>query len=170
MNAPDRKTSALNRKAWLIVAFCCVYLGFQLFMIVRGHFVESKHFAFWMFPESTFFRASLSRLLIDGREVKTRSGLWDVKTENGLVEYEWQSFVKCYRLDRLETRERSKGTFDDTVKYFQAALDYVAERIPEDKTTYQLILTIRFQRAGGPEEVMVLESKPRMARSGKGRS
>ena len=131
-------------------------------MIIRGHFVESKHFAFWMFPESTYFRASLIRVLADGTEVKTRKGAWTVDTEGGPVDYRWQSFVNTYKLNRLESRERSKGTFDDTVKYFRAALDYVAERIPQDKSTYQLVLRIEFERAGGPEQTIVLESKPRL--------
>lgn len=131
-------------------------------MIVRGHFVTSKHFAFWMFPEATYFKANLSRLLLDGREVTTSDGSWAVRTGSGKVEYHWQDFVSGYKLDRLGSWERSKGTFDDTVKYFQAALDYVAERIPDDKVTDRLVMTIRYERAGGRERVMVLESLPRL--------
>jgi hypothetical protein len=58
-------------------------------------------------------------------------------------------------------KQRSKGTFADTLKYFQAALNYVAERIPEDKVTQQLMLTIEYRRAGGPKEIIVLKSMPR---------
>ena len=152
-----------RRRAWAILAFVAAYIGVQLFMIVQGHFTLSKHFGFWMFPESTYFTATLGRVTVDGREIKTDKGVWTVQTASGKVRYKWQSFVKMYKLDRLETRERSKGTFDDTVKYFQAALNYVAERIPEDKSTYQLVMKIRYQRAGGPKQTLVLHSKPRLA-------
>src|SRR5262245_47858705 len=118
------------RRASFIILFCAAYLAFQIFMIVRGHFAESKQFAFWMFPESTYFRATLTRVLTDGREVATSRGAWAVRTESGKVEYDWRDFVQGYRMDRLGSRERSKGTFDDTLRYFQAALDHVADRIP----------------------------------------
>jgi hypothetical protein len=131
-------------------------------MIVRSHYTPSKHFGFWMFPESTYFRASLSRVLLDGQEIKTKKGSWAVTTKSGETQYKWKSFVQGYRMDELEVRVRSKGTFADTLKYFQAALHYVADRIPEDKSTYQLVLKIRYHRAGGPEETIVLESKPRL--------
>jgi len=151
-----------RRQAWFILAFCGVYLAVQVGLIARGHFTASKHFAFWMFPESTYFIASLSRVLADGREVNTSRGSWAVRTESGKVEYHWSSFVHSYRMDRMDRWQRSKGIFDDTLKYFQAALDYVAERIPEDKFTDQLVLTIRYERAGGPQRVIVLESRPRL--------
>ena len=150
-----------RRKVW-VSSFCLLYITFQLFMIVRSHFTPSKHFGFWMFPESTYFRASLSRVLTDGQEVKARKGLWTVTTESGEVRYKWKAFVQGYRMDELDDKVRSKGTFADTLKYFQAALDYVADRIPEDKSTSQLVLRIRYYRAGGPEEVIILKSKPRL--------
>jgi len=161
-------TSRSKRKAWFILAFCSLYIAVQLTFIVRGHFVSSKHFAFWMFPESTYFTASLRRVLADGRQVKTAKGSWIVQTESGQVRYKWQSFVTGYLLDRLEVRQRGKGTFNDTLKYYQAALNYVAERTPQDKETYQLVMKIRYRRAGGPEETIVLESRPRFreARNG----
>ena len=161
-NPTTRTQTALRRRALGILTVCTLYIGLQLFMIVRGHFTPSKHFGFWMFPESTYFTASLSRLLEDGREVKTKKGAWSIDTPNGKVIYRWNTFVDGYRMDLLETKQRSKGTFDDTVKYFRAALDYVAARIPEDKSTHQLIMRIEYRRAGGPKEHMVLESKPRL--------
>ena len=149
-------------KAWLIILFCVIYVGFQVFMIVRAHFTPSKQFAFWMFPESTYFQATLTRLLADGREVITSDGAWAVRTGSGKVEYYWEDFIQGYRMDRLGTWQRSKGTFDDTLKYFQAALDYVAARIPKDKVTDRLVLTIEYERAGAAPEKIVLASKPRL--------
>ena len=149
-------------KAWFIILFCAAYLGFQVFMIVRGHFTSSKHFAFWMFPKSTYFHATLTRVLADGREVITSGGAWAVRTASGKVEYDWRDFVQGYRMDHLETWERSNGTFDDTLKYFQAALDYVAGRVPEDKVTEYLVLTIEYEQAGGAPKTIVLASNPRL--------
>ena len=162
MNPAAVTRQSLRRKAWFIVAFCSLYVALQVFMIVRGNFVASKHFGFWMFPESTYFTATLSRILADGQEVKTKKGSWTVETESGKVRYKWTSFVDTYRMDHLEERQRSKGTFDDTVRYFQAALHYVAERIPEDKATEQLVMRIQFRRAGGPKEIIELRSRPRL--------
>ena len=153
-------TSSSKRKAWLILGFCSLYLGVQLFLIVRGHFVSSKHFGFWMFPESTYFTASLSRVLPNGKEVKTRAGAWTVETQYGKVRYKWNTFVNGYRMDALDVRQRCKGTFADTVKYFQAAVDYVAVRIPDDKETQQLVLRIQYRPAGGHKETLVLRSAP----------
>lgn len=168
MNSLPLTTPSPRRKAWFVLGFTSLYIAAQLFLIVRGHFVPSKHFGFWMFPESTFFTATLSRVLENGEEVAAKKGAWSVETESGKVRYKWKTFVNGYRMDELETRFRSKGTFEDTVKYFQGALDYVAVRIPEDKATKHLVLTIQFRRAGGPKETVVLKSPPRLggARNG----
>ena len=151
------------------MAFCAVYLGIQIFVIVRAHFVPSKHFAFWMFPESTYFNATLTRLLSDGREVSTSNGGWAVRSDDGKVEYYWQDYVREYKLDRLGSWQRSKGVFDDTLKYFQAALDYVADRIPEDKATDRLVLRIQYERAGRPVQEVILESHARLETTTHGR-
>ena len=162
-------TNAQRRRALFILGFCALYLGVQLFMIVHAHFTPNKHFGFWMFPESTSFEANLVRVLNDGSEIKTRKGSWTVQTDDGPVSYQWNSFVQGYRLDRLGDWGRCKGSFNDTVKYFQAALDYVADRIPEDASTARLVLKVRYRRAGGPQEFIVIESKPRLCDSPTGR-
>jgi hypothetical protein len=153
-------TPSSKRRAWLILGFCGLYLGIQLLLIVRGHFVPSKHFGFWMFPESTHFTATLSRVLPNGKEVKTKRGIWTVETKYGKVRYKWNTFVNGYRMDALDERQRCKGTFADTVKYYQAALNYVAARIPEDTETQQLIMRIQYRRAGEEKELLVLRSVP----------
>ena len=166
-SVPNTAGSSRTRAA-LVFTFCALYLFFQVCMIVRGYFVTSKHFAFWMFPESTYFQATLNRVLTDGREVITSDGAWGVRTGAGVVEYHWQDFVNGYKLDRLGVWERSKGTFDDTLKYFQAALDYVAERIHEDVVTHQLVLRIEYERAGELPRGIVLASRPRSGGGGRG--
>src|SRR5436190_23356951 len=161
MSSVSNTVGASRGKAWLILLFCAAYVAFQVFMIVRAHYVPCKQFAFWMFPESTYFKATLTRVLADGREVITSDGAWAVQTGTGKVEYDWQDFVQSYRLDSLGRWERSKGTFDDTIKYFQAALDYVADRMPEDRVTKHLLLTIDYERAGDAVKTLVLASKAR---------
>jgi len=162
MSSAANSVGASKGRAWLILLFCAVYLGLQLFLIVRAHYLPSKHFAFWMFPESTYFKATLTRVLADGREVITSDGAWAVRTDYGNVDYYWGDFVQSYRLDVLGRWERSKGTFDDTLKYFQGALDYVADRIPEDRVTKHLVLTIDYERAGDVVKTLVLASKARL--------
>lgn len=162
MNSAANSVGASKGRAWLVLLFCGVYLGLQMFLIVRAHFGPSKHFAFWMFPESTYFKAGLSRVLADGREVITSDGAWAVRTAAGNVEYDWREFVQGYRLDRLGTWGRAKGSFDDTLKYFQAALDYVADHIPEDRVTKHLVLTIDYEPAGDIVKTLVLSSKARL--------
>jgi hypothetical protein len=159
---PSVLSPAQRRRGWIILAAGAAYLAVQVVLIVRGHFVPDKHFAFWMFPESTYFTARLSRLLADGSEVRTgRGGVWTVPADDGRLTYRWARFVDGYRLDALDTRQRAKGVFDENVEYFRHALDYVAERIPRDTSTRQLVLRIEYRRAGGPREALVLESAPR---------
>src|SRR4026208_1209047 len=101
MSSAANSMGASRGRAWLIILFCAAYIGLQLFIIVRAHFVSSKHFAFWMFPESTYFKATLTRVLADGREVVTSGGVWAVRTDSGNVEYDWRDFVQGYRMDRI---------------------------------------------------------------------
>lgn len=143
----------IPRRPGAILAFTSIYLALQVFMIARGHFVESKHFGFWMFPESTFMTLRLSRVLPRGQRLPVPGGEWVVARQNGeLVTYRWHDFVRGYHIDFLDRRIRSKGTVSDTLRYAAAAVRYVAERIPEDRTTEALQLDVDYQRAGGPPE------------------
>jgi hypothetical protein len=157
MLAQTRRTT----RAFMILGGCTLYLLVQLTMIVRGHFVESKHFAFWMFPESTFFVALLTRETRGGREVHAKRGIWKAGTREAPVKYDWHEFVNDYRLNVLEMRARSKGTWADTSRYFQDALNYVAQRIPEDTVTQRLVLHLVYRQAGGEVEKITLKSEPR---------
>lgn len=145
-----------------IALFCIAYLALQVVVIVRGHFVPSKHFAFWMFPETTMFVARLVRVTTDGQAHHVPGGSWIVPRASGeLVTYRWTDFVRGYRLDILDRKTRSKGTITDTLRYFQAAVENVARRTPEDRETAELVLKIQYQRAGGPVEEVELRSGKR---------
>jgi len=159
--APAFSPSA-QRRSRIILAVCGLYVAVQVGIIVMCHFTSSKHFGFWMFPESTYLRAHLYRVLPDGTEVKTKKGSWKGQTEAGEVRYRWNDYVKGYRMDLLGKKVRSKGTFDDTAKYFQGAVNYVAARTAQDKSTHQLVLRIQYHRAGGPEQMLIYKSPPRV--------
>ena len=149
-------------RSYKIFAFCTAYLGLQLLLIIRGHLTPSKHFGFWMFPESTFFVAKLYRRLENGKEVLAPFGTWSVKNSAGQIKrYEWRDFVSGYEMEDLGVRTRSKGTFSDTSRYFEEALNFIADRIPEDTETKQLLLKLQFDKAGLTRDILVLRSRER---------
>ena len=142
-----------------VAGFVVLYLGIQLFFVLRSHTVTDKKFGFWMFPESTYFRASLARELANGSVVRTRNGAWHArKVDGSRAIFLWDDFVNYYRLGNLESRRRAKGNFQTTLGYFQHALNYVATHIPADSETKKLILTVYYTRSGNPLKVVTLES------------
>ena len=167
MSAPaDCVEDTRRRRAAGIVLFFGLYVSVQIVLIGRGLTAESKHFGFWMFPESTFFVARLGRVLVEGREVRAPGGRWIVPRVTGeLTSYDWRQFVNGYHLDVLERPARSKGSFSDTTRYFQAALDYVADRIPDDRETSQLVLHVEYQKAGAARRSLELRSRERLGGS-----
>jgi hypothetical protein len=149
-------------KPALILAFCVLYLSIQAFFIVRAHFVVDKRFGFWMFAESSRFKAELYREFADGRLEKALHGQWWVTTADGrYILYSWDNYVRRFRLNPLERFSRAKRGIGVTLEYFQQALDYVAERIPEDRETVKLVLRVQYRKAGGPWQYVALESRPR---------
>ena len=154
--------SAMRRlRSIAILGGCVLYLCTQAFVIVRGHFVDSKHFAFWMFPESTRFVAQLFLETKTGRQLPTNRGRWGIGRPPNQVRFDWGHFVNDYRLDFINRKTRSKGTWLDNEQYFQEALNYVIDRIPEDTLTNRLVLRIRVEKAGEAPKDIVLKSKPR---------
>lgn len=146
-----------------ILAFCAVYLSIQVFFIIRAHFDEvDRRFGFWMFAESSRFKAELYRQLKDGRLVKTANGRWSVRTADGAsVSYSWDRYVRDFRLFDLERLKRAKVGMGVTLKYLHGALHYVAARIPEDRETVKLVLKVQYRNAGGPWQYATLESNSR---------
>ena len=153
----------IPRRPASILAFVGLYLAVQIFFIARGHFAASKHFGFWMFPESTFMKLHLVRVLPRGQRLPVPGGEWVVAREDGaLVTYRWRDFVRGYHMDFLDQVVRSKGTVSDTLRYAAAAVAYVAARIPEDRTTEALELEVDYRRAGGtPEHATYTARVPR---------
>jgi hypothetical protein len=148
-------------RALMIVVGCFLYLSIQIFFIVRAHFVDSKHFAFWMFPESTSFYANLSRETYDGREISTKQGTWVVEDGDHFATYRWADLVNDYNLNVLDRRVRSRGSWADSERYFQEALNFFARRIPEDKQTRRLVLRISVKKAGEKKRLVTLRSEVR---------
>ena len=157
-----KEKSSSSKQALWILAFCVAYLAIQLFLIVRGHFVQDKRFAFWMFGESTYFYATLFRELPSGRRLKTRQGMWIASSESGRPkQYAWFQHVNEFRLDYLEKKTRAKTSISITLSYFQKALDYFADLV-DDTETSRFVLEISYSKAGGPKVKRTLYSKRRL--------
>lgn len=152
----------MNQKQRVIsTSIFIIYLSVQLFFIVRAHFIHDKRFGFWMFAESAFFTAKLYRELEDGSMVPTSNGRWTL-TEPGKVSgYNWNQLVRDYRLYNLQDYKRAKGSMSRTMMYFQHALDYVADHIPQDQSTRRLVLKVNYHESGEPWQNTTLKSKVR---------
>jgi len=145
-----------------IVLFVAVYLCAQLYFVTNAYFEEDKRFGFWMFPEASYFRATLYRELSDGQLVPTRDGMWVVrKSSGGAKRYTWDAWVNDFNLNHLETRTRAKTSIALTLNYFQHALDFVAQRISEDAHTKRLVLMVNYTKAGGAPQDVALYSRER---------
>jgi len=151
-----------EKKKIFILSFSALYLAIQIYFIVHAHFVKDKRFGFWMFAESSVFKAELYRKLTSGELVKTNNGFWAVKSPSGeKLVYGWNQFVRDFRLFDLERERRAKSSMANTIKYLDAALDFVIERIPEDRETTQLVLKVQYRKAGMPWQQITLESEYR---------
>ena len=148
-----------------ILGFATLYLAFQLSMIHGAHGREDKRFGFWMFAESTDFEAALVRELSSGERIRAPQGTWTVQNDGGAeTTYRWGAFVREFHLGYLDQVVHAKTGIHVTLKYLREALDYVSERIPEDHETVRLHLVVRYSKAGGPVEEIVLSSKRRELR------
>ncbi len=156
------KLSNNRINVWVIIGFCTCYLLVQLSLITRAHFSDDKRFGFWMFAETTLFSAELYRITVDGKKVKTKNGIWRVNEDGKRLTYSWDRMVRDYRLNSLEREKRAKGSISLTLKFFDAALDYVADRIPDDHETRQLVLTVTYHKVGREKQTVTLESKKRI--------
>jgi hypothetical protein len=149
-------------RSWAILAFATGYLVFQLAMIVGAHGREDKRFGFWMFAESSDFQTVLIRELGSGERVQAPQGAWTARGAGGAeTTYRWGEFVREFHLGYVETFVHAKTGMYVTLKYLGEALDYVIVRIPEDHETVRLHLVVRYSKAGGPLEEVVLSSKRR---------
>jgi len=155
------KVPQLKISTWSVVIFCACYVVVQLFFISNAHFSSDKRFGFWMFAESSIFKAELYRITTKGDRVKTQNGFWTVNEKGKRVVYSWNQFVRDYRLNYLEKEKRAKVSMSITLKFFDAALDYVADQIVDDKETKQLVLLVTYSKACGEEYRVTLESKMR---------
>ena len=146
-----------------ILAFVAVFFGAQLALVTASYFRGDRLGGYQMFAETTFFNARLYRVTHDGRRVLARGGQWTILSPTGTQKsYRWGAFVDDFRLDRLEDRTRAKIGIDVTLKFFQAALDHVARRIPEDRETLRLEMVVEYDTASGKHHEVTLKSLDRV--------
>ena len=149
-------------RSLVIIIFSATYLCFQLTMIVTAHTRDDKRLGFWMFAESSNFNAVLYRELENGQRVRVPHGVWTVQGRSGEpITYQWNRLVREFHLGYLEEWVHAKTGIHVTLKYFQNALNFVIDRIPEDRDTVQLHLSVRYSKAGATMEEVVLSSKRR---------
>ena len=145
-----------------ILAFCVVLFGAQAAMIADAHLRHDRRFGWQMFPETTRFRASLWRELADGSRVAAPHGRWVLETPEGRRQFLWRDQVRDWRLDDLDRMRQAKVSLDATLLYARAALDHVADRIPEDRETVRLHLVVEWEKADGTRGTTELASKRRI--------
>lgn len=152
-----------------IAGFCAVFFLAQLVSIAVSHARGDRRFSYQMFAENSYFEATLWRELADGTRVRTRGGSWSVQAADGrAVAYRWPHFVRDFNLGDLDRRTRARTGIGVTLAYFDHALDYVARRIPEDRETVRLVLTVEYVKAGGERNAVELTSERRSLASGPG--
>ena len=148
-----------------ILGFVTLYLAFQLSMIYGAYGRQDKRFGFWMFAESSRFQSVLLRELESGERVRAPQGTWTARRNDGTeTTYRWSGLVGGFDLGHLEGSVHVRAGMSVTLKYLQEALDYVSTRIPNDHETVRLHLVVRYSKAGGPVEEVVLSSKWRELR------
>lgn len=145
------------------MVFCAVFFGAQLASIALSHARGDRRFSYQMFAENSYFHATLWRELADGTRVRTGAGSWTVIAADGrTVGYRWPTFVRDFNLAVLDRRVRARTGIGVTLAYLDHALDYVAERIPEDRETVRLVMVVRIEKAGGERREVELASRTRV--------
>lgn len=115
-----------------------------------------------MFAESSDFKSVLFREMENGQRVRARGGEWEIRSRSGeIVRYSWSEMVQEFHLGYLEQVTHAKTGMAVTLKYMQHALDWVMQRIPDDRATRRLHLYVQYSKAGGPWEEVWLSSTPR---------
>jgi hypothetical protein len=165
MKAPnDIAAKAFGRKRvvkiWLAVI---VYFGVTMTLWTRAQTSTDKRYGWQMFSQSSRYHPELVRVLKDGSRVNTDNGRWTAYGPDGVVrsEFDWDDHVKDFRLDKLGSWKRAKGSLERTLKFQGRALSYVADHIPEDAETVQLVMEVEYRKAGGPLQTIELLSKKR---------
>ncbi len=124
-------------------------VGVQLFLVARGYWADHKEFAFQMFPESSTWRADVTRVTADGRRVPV---------EVPWAGYRWDELVQDRGLRYPLARHHADAGLDNQLAFLGAALDWVAANTPRDAETRHLEARVTAWHNDDPARTEVLRS------------
>jgi len=124
----------------------------QLVLVARGYWADHKEFAFQMFPESSTWRADVSRVTADGRRVPV---------ELPWSGYRWHELVRDRGLSYPSVRHHADAGLANQLAFLDAALDWVASHTPRDGETRYLEARVTSWHNADPPTVEVLRSRVR---------
>lgn len=149
------------------VAFAATYLSVQAILIATAAHRPDRAFGFQMFSESSTVRFALLRE-VDAPSghgalvLHAGDGEWTARgLEGTLRHFSWRDRVKAPELAVFGvTRDAGYGAAAQLAR-MQAALDDVAEHIPNDAETRRLLADVTVKRNGREPSVVRLASAPR---------
>lgn len=125
----------------------------QLVLIVRAYSAPIDTFGFQMFPESSQWRADVYRVLADGSRVDVR--------ESWPGGYRWETLVDARGLGTPFSLHHADAGLATTMRFLDAALDWVAAHTPDDPDTVTLVAEVTLIDNGRAPTRLTLESEPR---------
>jgi hypothetical protein len=128
-------------------------IALQLFAVARAYWADHDVFGFQMFPESSLWRADISR--VDAAGVRH-----DVR-EPWPGGYRWDDLVVGRGLDRPFHLGHADTGLASTVDFFEKALEWVARNTPEDRKTVYLEAIVTTRHNGREPETRILRSSDR---------
>ena len=141
------KLTVVGRRV-VVLAVVVLQLGF----VVRGYWSDHKPFAFQMFPESSTWRADVTRVTSNGQHVPI---------ERPWVGYRWDQLVPDVGLQNPSIRHHADAGLANQLAFLQSALDWVAENTPRDHHTRYLEATVTSWHNADAPRVRVFRSRVR---------
>ena len=132
----------------VVLAVVALQVGF----IAAGYWNDHKPFAFQMFPESSTWRADVTRVTADGRRVPVEQA-WDG--------YRWDALVPDRGLAYPAVRHHADAGLDNQLAFLRSALDWVAANTPRDRETRYLQATVTAWHNDDPPSRLVFRSADR---------
>lgn len=124
----------------------------QLGCIVHGYRSDHKPFAFQMFPESSTWRADVTRVTSNGQRVPI---------ERSWAGYRWDELVGNVGLQNPSVRHHADAGLANELAFLQSALDWVSENTPRDHDSRYLEATVTSWHNADPPRVTVFRSRIR---------
>ena len=124
----------------------------QLGLVARGDLGDHQEFAFQMFPESSTWRADVTRVTADGRRLPV---------ELPWSGYRWDELVTDRGLSYPAVRRHADAGLDNQLAFLEAALAWVARNTPRDAETRYLEARVTAWHNDDPPRTTVLRSPVR---------